>query len=88
MSEGEDLGGPVDAGGGRRRGDEPPNPRYLLTVEDAATSLAVSRSRVFGLINAGQLVKVKIGRSTRIPTKSIEELVDRLINDPQLLSQF
>ena len=87
-SMGQEPGGDAAAGGGARRVGGPPDPRYLLTVEETAKSLSISRTRVFGLIKAGQLPGLKIGRSTRIPTKCIEELIDRLINDPQLLARF
>lgn len=80
------MGG--EPGAGLRRVDAPADPRYLLTVEETATRLALSRTRVYGLINAGQLVKVKVGRSTRIPTKCIEEFIDRLIRNPELLARF
>ena len=84
----EETGGGGGPGAAGRRVDAPPDPRYLLTVEQAAKSLSLSRTRVYGLINAGQLLGVKIGRSTRIPLKSIEDLIDRLMNNPELLSRF
>ena len=85
---GEDTRGAGELGAASRRVGAPPDPRYLLTVEETAQRLHLGRTRIYGLINAGQLPAVKIGRSTRIPTKCIEEFIDRLIGNPDLLARF
>jgi len=44
---------------------------------EAAGQLSISRSTLYGLISAGQLRRVKIGRRTLIPATEI----DRLLNE-------
>lgn len=53
----------------------------LLTPTEAATRLGVSRSTVYALMNAGQLVSVHIGRSRRIPLAALIAYVARLLGD-------
>jgi excisionase family DNA binding protein len=49
----------------------------LLTIPQAAAALAVVRTTVYELISAGDLEAVHIGRSVRIPVKTVEEYVER-----------
>ena len=49
----------------------------LLTVQQVAELLALSRSTVYNLMERGDLRYAKIGRSRRIPSAE----VDRLIRD-------
>ena len=49
----------------------------LLTVSDAAGFLKVSRSRVYELMDRGELAFAKIGRSRRIPRRAVVELAAR-----------
>jgi excisionase family DNA binding protein len=53
----------------------------LLTVEDAAQALALGRTKVYELLDAGQLRSVKIGRARRIPLEALHEFV-RSIEEP------
>ena len=46
----------------------------LDRVPDVARFLGLSRSRVYSLMDAGQLAYVKIGRSRRIPHRAVVEL--------------
>jgi excisionase family DNA binding protein len=55
-------------------------PAALLTVEQAADQLGISRSRVFTLVRDGRLRSVKLGASRRIPRAAIDELVEGLAN--------
>ncbi len=55
--------------GGRRHGAR------VLTVEEAARVLSVSRTRVFDLIRTKRLRSRKIGRARRIPVEAIHEFV-------------
>jgi excisionase family DNA binding protein len=51
----------------------------LHTVEETAAILKISRWKVFELIRTNQLRSVKIGGSRRIPLRSIEDYIDRLM---------
>ncbi len=43
----------------------------LLTVQEAAQFLRVSRSKLYALMDAGELQFVKLGRSRRIPRRAL-----------------
>ncbi len=58
--------------------DESLVPPLLLTVRQAATLLAVSRSKAYELIAAGELEVVHIGRSARVPYAAAVRYVERL----------
>ncbi len=47
----------------------------LLTVEDTARALSLGRSKVYELLDAGQLRSVKIGRARRVPLEAVHEFV-------------
>lgn len=49
--------------------------KLLLTAEQAADALSVSRGRVYELIASGQLKSVKLGKSRRISRRALEELI-------------
>ena len=49
----------------------------VLTIDEAAEWLRVSRSTIYHLLATGELVAVKIGRSTRIPTSSLERFIEK-----------
>jgi excisionase family DNA binding protein len=52
--------------------------RLLLTAQEAAQALGVSRTKVYDLMRSGRLRSVKIGGSRRIPVDALAELVDDL----------
>jgi len=49
----------------------------LLTVMEVASFLAVSRSKVYMLMESGELPHVKLGGSRRVPLEAVEKLVER-----------
>lgn len=49
--------------------------KLLLTPDEAAQALGVSRSTVYELINSGELTAIRIGRSRRVPTEVLERFV-------------
>ena len=53
-------------------------PVLLLSVEEAARCLSISRSKTWELIAAGELEAVHIGRSTRVSLSALHDLLDRL----------
>jgi excisionase family DNA binding protein len=48
--------------------------RGLVTVKKASKFLSISRGSIYGLMTAGILPSVKIGRSRRIPRAAVLEL--------------
>ena len=50
----------------------------LVRIEQAADMLALSRSRVYELLHAGEISSVKAGRSRRVIVDSIYEFIARL----------
>jgi len=54
-------------------------PRVLYRIEEAAQLLSVSKSRVYELIRSGQLRTVKVGKSHRVPARSLDECVALLL---------
>jgi excisionase family DNA binding protein len=54
----------------------------LLTPEEAAEVLRVGRTTIYGLIKAGELRPVHIGRSCRLARAELERYVDLLQTPP------
>lgn len=57
--------------------------RLLLTPEEAATRLALSRTMIYELIRTGELRSCKVGRARRIPAGALDDFVNRLLPDPE-----
>ena len=49
--------------------------KLLLTVKEASEVLAISRSKLYGLLNSGYLPSVHIGRSRRLRVTDLEKFV-------------
>ena len=54
-------------------------PRLLLTVPEAAETLAISRSNLYELIVSGAIASIRIDGSRRIPLTALEDYVSRLL---------
>ncbi|WP_233223316.1 excisionase family DNA-binding protein [Amycolatopsis sp. CA-128772] len=54
-------------------------PREMLTVEQAADRLAVSRTTMFALIKDDVVPSVLIGRNRRVPADELTAYIERLI---------
>jgi excisionase family DNA binding protein len=50
----------------------------LLTINEAAARLRVSRWSVYNLIRSGQLRTIKIGRRRLVPIDALNECLERL----------
>jgi excisionase family DNA binding protein len=48
----------------------------MLTVNEAATQLRVSRGAVYQLVRSGVLASVRIGRSVRIPERVLVNFIE------------
>lgn len=57
--------------------------KLLLTVEEAAEALGISRSQVYVLIAGERLGAVTIGRSRRVPVEALEAFVNGLREDDE-----
>lgn len=59
-----------------------PNPfgghPILLTVEQSARRLGISRTTMYGLIASGEVQTVQIGRARRVPVEALRDFVRRL----------
>jgi excisionase family DNA binding protein len=53
--------------------------RLLLTPNEAAHALGVSRSLLYSLMMSQQLFTVKVGKARRIPVQALQEYVGSLI---------
>ena len=58
-------------------------PRLLLTVPEAAESLAISRSKLYELLAAGLVRSVRIDGSRRVPVEALETYVARLLDQEE-----
>lgn len=47
----------------------------LMTVQQAANVLALSRSTIYNVMERGELAYVKIGRARRIPESEVDRFV-------------
>ncbi|MCO1657876.1 helix-turn-helix domain-containing protein [Pseudonocardia humida] len=59
-------------------GTDVPDSRILLSVEDAAGRLSISRTRMYALIKAGEIASIRVGRLRRIPSSALESFIERL----------
>lgn len=48
-----------------------------VKVNDAARMIGVGRTKLYEMIAAGEVVVVKLGKSTRVTTASLRELIKR-----------
>ncbi len=52
--------------------------KLLLSAEDVAEALTISRTRVYEILAAGELFSVRLGKVRRIPRESLEEYIEKL----------
>lgn len=53
----------------------------LLTIREAATRLALGRTKVYELIAKRELKAIKIGRARRIPESALEEWIRQQVEE-------
>jgi excisionase family DNA binding protein len=51
--------------------------KLAYSIEDAAAALSIGRTKLYELINAGELKPVKIGRRTLIMHSALEALLEK-----------
>ena len=54
--------------------------RLLLTVDEAAERLGLGRTKVYELLNRGELASVRIGTARRVPASALETYIERLLS--------
>ena len=54
--------------------DEP----LLYTIPEAASALRISRTKLYELLDSGDVESVYIGRSRKIPAEALRIYIDRL----------
>jgi excisionase family DNA binding protein len=55
--------------------------KLLLSPEEAAEVLGVTRSTIYDLLRMRLLASVKIGRRRLVPVKACHEMVDRMVEE-------
>jgi excisionase family DNA binding protein len=55
--------------------------KLLLSPEEAAEVLGVTRSTIYDLMRMRLLASVKIGRRRLVPVKACHEMVDRMVEE-------
>ncbi|MBA2680590.1 MAG: helix-turn-helix domain-containing protein [Ktedonobacteraceae bacterium] len=58
-------------------------PKLLLTIEEAAKALSVSRAFFYPLVMRGEIFSVKIETARRIPWESLQAYVRKLIDEQE-----
>ena len=62
-------------GAASRDGENKELKPLLLTVDEAARLLRMSRSFVYNLVMSGEIASIKLGRSRRVPAVELERFV-------------
>jgi excisionase family DNA binding protein len=52
-----------------------PGSSPFLTVAEVAESLRVSKMTVYRMVHSGDLPAVRVGRSFRVPTAAVDQLI-------------
>ena len=56
----------------------PPEPKLLLTVEEAAHRLGIGRTIMYRLVSSGAVESVTLGRLRRVPSECLNDFVSTL----------
>jgi len=56
-------------------------PRLLLTVPEAATALAISRSKLYQLLATGAISSIRIDGSRRVPVTALQAYIAGLLSN-------
>jgi excisionase family DNA binding protein len=67
---------------GKSAGQTQAAPR-LVTVEEAARLLRISRTGTYGLLRSGELASVKIGGRRRVSVAAIDQYIGQLHRESQ-----
>lgn len=56
-------------------GDQAPSGRLLLTPEESAYAINVSRSQLWKMLASGEITSIKIGRCRRVPVDALRQWI-------------
>jgi excisionase family DNA binding protein len=56
----------------------------LMTITEVAQFLKVGRTTVYGLLTAGSLPSVRIGRLRRIPQKAVRQFAEQAMQSDEV----
>jgi excisionase family DNA binding protein len=65
----------------REEGASVEGARLLYSVEEAAQLLGIGRTFMFGLVAAGHVDSLKIGKRRKISRRALDEYIARLVSD-------
>ncbi|OZD85599.1 helix-turn-helix domain-containing protein [Rhodococcus sp. 05-339-2] len=51
---------------------------HLLQTDQASSRLGISRSKLFGLIQSGELPSVKVGKRRLVSDSAIDQFIEKL----------
>jgi len=60
--------------------DGPRPPQLAYAIPDAAAQLGVGRTTIYGLIDAGEIQTIHIGRRRVVPRSSLEAYLERRLD--------
>lgn len=49
--------------------------KMLLTINEAATAMSVSRSTLYKILRTGELKSIRLGAANRIPAENIQAFI-------------
>lgn len=58
-----------------------PDSKLLVSVDEAAILLSLGRSLVYELVQRGDIITLKIGRSRRVPVKALHTFIARQLRE-------
>jgi excisionase family DNA binding protein len=58
--------------------------QLLVTIDEAAQALSVSRRTLYRLIEAGEIDAVRIGSSRRVPTAALQTFCTRAVREARI----
>ena len=57
--------------------------QMLLRIPEAAKVMGLGRTKMYELVRSGDVPSVRFGRSIRIPTKSLVELIEQRTSEAE-----
>lgn len=54
----------------------------LITVDEMAEALSISRTSAYALLRTGQIASFKIGRHYKIPSTAVDDYIKRMTGLP------